>query len=104
MTVVAGIDGCRGGWLMVRRDPASGRMDFVIFEHWADLPDAEMIAVDMPIGLPDSGERGCDRRRSLTMRLGLIGTGAMACARARAASELDDTELAWVCSRTRRRA
>jgi predicted RNase H-like nuclease len=61
MTVVAGIDGCRGGWLMVRRTPESGRMDFVIFEHWADLPGAEMIAVDMPIGLPDSGERGCDR-------------------------------------------
>lgn len=46
---------------MVRRTPESGRMDFVIFEHWADLPAAEMIAVDMPIGLPDSGERGCDR-------------------------------------------
>jgi len=46
---------------MVRRTPASGRSDFVLFERWADLPEAEMIAVDMPIGLPESGERGCDR-------------------------------------------
>jgi len=61
MTVVAGIDGCRGGWLMVRLTPGSGRTDFVIFERWADLPDAGMIAVDMPIGLPDGGGRGCDR-------------------------------------------
>ncbi|MDH3234980.1 MAG: DUF429 domain-containing protein [Alphaproteobacteria bacterium] len=61
MTVVAGIDGCRGGWLMVRREPERGRADFVIFEHWRDLPAADMIAVDMPIGLPESGERGCDR-------------------------------------------
>jgi predicted RNase H-like nuclease len=61
MAVVAGIDGCRGGWLMVRRDPESGRTDFVIFESWAELPAADMIAVDMPIGLPESGGRGCDR-------------------------------------------
>jgi predicted RNase H-like nuclease len=46
---------------MVRRTPESGRTDFVLFEQWADLPVAEMIAVDMPIGLPDSGQRGCDR-------------------------------------------
>jgi len=61
MTVVAGIDGCRGGWLMVRRSPERGSADFVIFEHWRDLPEADMIAVDMLIGLPESGERGCDR-------------------------------------------
>ena len=61
MTVVAGIDGCRGGWLLVRREPERGSADFVIFERWADLPAADMIAVDMPIGLPESGERGCDR-------------------------------------------
>lgn len=61
MTIAAGVDGCRGGWLMVRRYPARGTADFLIFEHWRDLPAADMIAVDMPIGLPDSGERRCDR-------------------------------------------
>jgi predicted RNase H-like nuclease len=77
MTVVAGIDGCRGGWLMVRRTPESGRTDFVIFERWADLPAADMIAVDMPIGLPDSGERGCDRlaRRLLGKRRSSVFLG-----------------------------
>jgi len=60
MTVIAGIDGCRGGWLMVRRDLERGSADFLIFEHWRDLPAADMIAVDMPIGLPETGSRGCD--------------------------------------------
>lgn len=61
MTIAAGVDGCRGGWLMVRRYVDRGTADFVIAERWRDLPEADMIAVDMPIGLPDSGMRGCDQ-------------------------------------------
>lgn len=61
MQSVAGVDGCKGGWIMVRRgrDKAYG---VHLATRWQDLPRADMVAVDMPIGLPDSGARGCDRR------------------------------------------
>lgn len=57
---VAGVDGCRGGWLMVRL--CLKKIEIFIAEDWADLPlnDLRFIAVDMPIGLPDGGRRGCD--------------------------------------------
>lgn len=57
----AGVDGCRGGWIMVRKDRAGGACSVHIGARWQDLPAADMIAVDMPIGLPDQGARGCDR-------------------------------------------
>lgn len=56
---VAGVDGCRGGWLVVLRplhDPLRARVS--LMEKFADVlamePRAEVIAVDMPIGLPDT--------------------------------------------------
>ncbi len=67
---VAGIDGARGGWIVVTA-PARGRLSPVSVELWprlADLlvaPDApDQIAVDMPIGLLDVAEpggRACER-------------------------------------------
>lgn len=55
---VAGVDGCRGGWiaaLMRAGEPASGRV--VAAPGLADiaaLPEAPaLLAVDVPIGLPD---------------------------------------------------
>ena len=70
MSVAAGVDGCKGGWLMVRRYVERGTADFVIFQRWRDLPTADMVAVDMPIGLPATGSRGCDSlaRRKLGQR------------------------------------
>ncbi|MGE0735412.1 MAG: DUF429 domain-containing protein [Alphaproteobacteria bacterium] len=58
---VAGVDGCRGGWIMVRKDPARDDVSVHIATNWRDLPPTDMIAVDMPIGLPNRGARGCDR-------------------------------------------
>jgi predicted RNase H-like nuclease len=65
---VAGVDGCPGGWLVVVRrlhDPASAEAR--LLRSFADvlaLPEApRIIAVDMPIGLPDRiglGGRPCD--------------------------------------------
>ena len=53
---VAGVDGCRGGWLVVSRpldDPGSARVE--LKQSFSDVlamePRAEVIAVDMPIGL-----------------------------------------------------
>jgi len=58
---VAGVDGCRAGWIaafMKVGDPASGRI--VVAPSLAAIADAPekpaVIAVDMPIGLPESTE------------------------------------------------
>jgi len=63
LRTVAGVDGCRGGWLMVRLGP-DGRMAVEIVGRFSELGlrGLAMVAVDMPIGLPDSGARGCDFR------------------------------------------
>ncbi|WP_157016573.1 DUF429 domain-containing protein [Mesorhizobium xinjiangense] len=62
--VVVGADGCRGGWVAVIADPAQ-TMRAAVFTTFAELigtlPDDAVIAVDMPIGLPEhtlSGGRG----------------------------------------------
>lgn len=62
---VAGVDGCRGGWLVVMRpldDPSRARVELKkqFAEVLAMEPRAEIIAVDMPIGLPPSGGRRAD--------------------------------------------
>ncbi|UDQ90835.1 DUF429 domain-containing protein [Xanthobacter autotrophicus] len=58
---LAGIDGCRGGWVVARWD-GGGRLDLIRVarvEALFDAPDAPAIAcVDMPIGLPETGEIG----------------------------------------------
>ncbi|MCL8381357.1 DUF429 domain-containing protein [Xanthobacter aminoxidans] len=58
---LAGIDGCRGGWVVARWDGA-GRLDLIRVarvEALFDAPDAPAIAcVDMPIGLPETSEVG----------------------------------------------
>ncbi len=58
---VAGIDGCRAGWiavLMKRDDPHSYRVAVApLLAHILDAPERPaIIAVDMPIGLPDRQE------------------------------------------------
>jgi predicted RNase H-like nuclease len=60
---VAGVDGCRGGWIVVLRrldDPGSARAQFVPwFEDVLSLdPTLEVIGVDMPIGLPPTSGIG----------------------------------------------
>lgn len=64
MTIVAGVDGCRGGWLMVWRaigpEGTTSAAEVAVCQRWRDLPAADTVAVDMPIGLPESGRRGCD--------------------------------------------
>lgn len=62
---VAGVDGCRAGWLAIRLDPESGAGRSAIYPDWPALAralaDAARICVDMPIGLIDRGARPCDR-------------------------------------------
>lgn len=59
---VVGVDGCQDGWLCV--EECEGRLTGRIFRSFADLlaalPEASVIAVDIPIGLPEQGRRECD--------------------------------------------
>ena len=64
---VAGVDGCRAGWIAVIRRPGAAP-EAAIFARLAELVDAldpqAVIAVDMPIGLPERvghGGRGPER-------------------------------------------
>jgi predicted RNase H-like nuclease len=61
VTPLAGVDGCKAGWIAVCRDldaaPSVGV--FPSFAALLDaLPDEATIAVDMPIGLPDFSQKG----------------------------------------------
>jgi predicted RNase H-like nuclease len=62
MRPVAGVDGCRAGWVVVHDGHASVHAFFS--EVVGALPDDAVIAVDMPIGLTDRhvpGGRDVDR-------------------------------------------
>ncbi|RWM22179.1 MAG: DUF429 domain-containing protein [Mesorhizobium sp.] len=60
MTFV-GVDGCKAGWIAVRRDPGAAP-SVAVFPGFAALLDAlpadATVAVDMPIGLPDLSQKG----------------------------------------------
>jgi predicted RNase H-like nuclease len=61
---VVGVDGCREGWIAVAlQDGAfAGAGLFKSFaEIFRSCEGAEVIGVDMPVGLVESGERLCDR-------------------------------------------
>ena len=58
---LAGVDGCRGGWLAATE--AEGNISWRWTATFRDLYDDQSLvtlAVDVPIGLPDSGTRCCD--------------------------------------------
>lgn len=61
MTSAVGVDGCKAGWIAVRRDPGA-TPSVCVFASFAALldalPDDAVVAVDMPIGLPDFSQRG----------------------------------------------
>lgn len=57
MPVLAGVDGCRAGWIALIRRPGEAVPSIRLFAGFADLATSlgpgAVIAVDMPIGLPD---------------------------------------------------
>lgn len=59
--VLVGVDGCKAGWIAVRREPGAPP-SVSVFSSFAmlleALPAGVTIAVDMPIGLPDFSQRG----------------------------------------------
>lgn len=60
-THLAGIDGCRGGWIVAHTtsDIAHTAIEFIA--HWKQLHRRfDIVAVDMPIGLSDRRHRDCE--------------------------------------------
>ncbi len=81
--VLAGVDGCPAGWYAVSGPQADGRVAGAVHAGFADLlqalPAATRVAVDIPIGLNDSGERACDQaaRQRLGPRASSIFTAPL---------------------------
>jgi predicted RNase H-like nuclease len=61
---LAGVDGCPGGWIAAFVRPVSGEVRIAVVPRFADVlaaPErAVVVAVDMPIGLPDWGGRDAE--------------------------------------------
>ena len=76
MALIAGVDGCKAGWIAIRLDTNSGECSSEIFSSASQLinqsHDHEALALDIPIGLTNSGPRQCDllARRMLGPRRG----------------------------------
>ena len=67
MAIIAGVDGCATGWIVVQRDTESRRLSRCIAPDFLTVLDktkgASIVAVDIPIGLLDAavpGGRACD--------------------------------------------
>ncbi|HUZ73117.1 MAG TPA: DUF429 domain-containing protein [Stellaceae bacterium] len=63
-----GVDGCRAGWIAVTID-ARGRREFAVLARFQAIAalNAVRAMIDMPIGLPDTGYRACDRAARLLL-------------------------------------
>ena len=61
-----GVDGCRAGWLVVgaRLDPSGefGQLSWSLELEAASFIDADLVAIDMPMGLAADGPRSCDQQ------------------------------------------
>ena len=61
--IIAGVDGCRGGWLALV-ECNDGQLKALVFSRFTELvnalPRLKVIAVDIPIGLAEFGARACD--------------------------------------------
>jgi predicted RNase H-like nuclease len=64
MVWIAGADGCPKGWFRAARSTATGELRFNLVATAAELLAVDLrpaiLAIDIPIGLPDSGSRICD--------------------------------------------
>ncbi len=58
---VAGVDGCKAGWIAMRQDPGGSPIVGVYLgfdDLLTALPSDAIVAVDMPIGLPEVSGKG----------------------------------------------
>jgi predicted RNase H-like nuclease len=58
---IAGIDGCKSGWLIVEATSDLSKAELHLASNWHDAnSSAAIVAVDMPIGLSRNGVRQCE--------------------------------------------
>ena len=61
---ILGVDGCKGGWIAIRKDIGSGEISSEVHSSGEQLINPsttpDVLALDIPIGLTDSGPRQCD--------------------------------------------
>ncbi len=64
MTRLAGVDGCRGGWLCITKDAETVTAEVFASarELFSQEPAPAVLTIDIPIGLPDRGSRPCDMK------------------------------------------
>lgn len=64
MATLCGADGCKNGWVLAIHELASGdtraQRASSIEDIFNSIDDLAMLAIDVPIGLPDAGPRACD--------------------------------------------
>ena len=61
MQRIAGVDGCKNGWIVVESTLNLNGLKWKIAPQWNAIgPVAEVIAVDMPIGVSRDGVRQCE--------------------------------------------
>jgi len=64
MHVISGADGCKAGWVVISKDLDSGSVSWRLCSTAHELaysqPTPQIIALDIPIGLPEAGPRDCD--------------------------------------------
>jgi predicted RNase H-like nuclease len=75
MSGLFGVDGCSSGWIAATRHE-SNAITLRRIESLGELEDAQVIAIDIPIGLVDAGRRDCDQlaRRALGRRSSCVFT------------------------------
>lgn len=67
---IAGVDGCRRGWVVVDAESDIANARIAVVANWHEvLKRAQLIAVDMPIGLSTSGSRDCETHARAMLRL-----------------------------------
>ena len=96
METISGVDGCSWGWLAVTKELPTGRIAWSVHTSteslFAEHQTAKVIAIDIPIGLPERGARMCDlKARQL---LGAQRGEAIFAAPTRPELSTDDTHAA----------
>lgn len=66
VTTLYGVDGVRDGWVVARAAPDLGFIELHFVDDlealfWRVVRDDGLLVIDIPIGLPDSAPRACDR-------------------------------------------
>jgi len=103
MAYYVGVDGCKGGWVAIKISEVGKDNEVRLFSDFCSLWDAykeaELILVDIPIGLPDGIEgRLCDKKARIHLPKRKSSVFPVPC---RAAVNIDDSEKASLVNEER---